>query len=247
MGLADGRPRAQLLRPLAYHRHMQTRPTSVLAALVSLVAVSALAGCSDDSSDSAQDTAPTRSATGETCTYEPDGSQPAKKVDPPPEQATVSGDVAVSIKTNAGDIPATLDADKTPCTVNSFVSLADQGYFDKTICHRLTTQGIFVLQCGDPTASGSGGPGYQFPDELSGRETYRAGTLAMANAGANTNGSQFFIVYGDSQLPPSYAVFGRVSAAGLKVVKDIAAKGTTNGGADGPPKETVEISSVTAE
>jgi peptidyl-prolyl cis-trans isomerase B (cyclophilin B) len=226
---------------------MQKRPSSVLAALVSSVALLALAGCSGDSSDTAKDPASTRDATGKACTYESDGSQPAKKVDLPPDHAAVSGNVAVSIKTNAGEIPATLDADKTPCTVNSFVSLADQGYFDKTTCHRLTTQGIFVLQCGDPTASGSGGPGYQFPDELSGRETYPAGTLAMANAGADTNGSQFFIVYGDSQLPPSYAVFGRVDAAGLKVVKQIAAKGTVNGGPDGPPQETVAIESVTVE
>jgi peptidyl-prolyl cis-trans isomerase B (cyclophilin B) len=225
---------------------MEKRLSSVLAALVS-VGVLALAGCSDDSSDSAQDSAPTRDATGKACTYESDGSQPAKKVDLPPDHAAVSGDVAVTITTNAGEIPATLDADTTPCTVNSFVSLADQGYFDKTTCHRLTTQGIFVLQCGDPTASGSGGPGYQFPDELSGRETYPAGTLAMANAGADTNGSQFFIVYDDSQLPPSYTVFGKVDAAGLKVVQEIAAKGTVNGGPDGPPKETVGIESVTAE
>ena len=226
---------------------MQKRPSPVLAALVSSVAVLALAGCSGDSSDTAQDTAPTRDATGEACTYESDGRQPAKQVDLPPDHAAVSGDVAVSITTNAGEIPATLDAETTPCTVNSFVSLADQGYFDKTTCHRLTTQGIFVLQCGDPTASGSVGPGYQFPDELSGSETYEAGTLAMANAGPNTNGSQFFVVYDDSQLPPSYTVFGTIDAAGLEVVKEIAAKGTADGGPDGAPKQPVEIESVTAE
>ena len=155
--------------------------------------------------------------------------------------------MTVTIKTNAGEIPATLDADATPCTVNSFVSLADQGYFDDTTCHRLTTQGIYVLQCGDPTATGSGGPGYSFEDELSGDETYEAGTLAMANAGPDTNGSQFFIVYDDSQLPPSYAVFGHVDDDGLAVVKEIAAKGTDSGGPDGAPKEAVEIGSVTAE
>lgn len=225
---------------------MQKRRSSVLAALVAVVAGTALAGCSDDSSDTARDTAPTREGTGQICSYTSAG-QAAKKVALPPEDATVSGDVPVVIEFNAGDIPATLDADATPCTVNSFVSLADQGYFDGTTCHRLTTQGIYVLQCGDPTASGQGGPGYSFEDELSGKETYKAGTLAMANAGADTNGSQFFIVYEDSQLPPSYAVFGHVDDAGLKVVREIAEKGTKTGAPDGPPKEPVEIDSVTAE
>jgi len=225
---------------------MQKRRSSVLAALVAVAATS-LAGCSDDSSDSARDPAPSREGTGEVCSYTSDGSQPVKEVDLPPENATVSGDVPVVIKSSAGEIPATLDADATPCTVNSFVSLADQGYFDGTTCHRLTTQGIYVLQCGDPTASGAGGPGYTFEDELSGKETYEAGTLAMANAGADTNGSQFFIVYEDSQLPPSYAVFGHVDDAGLKVVREIAEKGTETGAPDGPPKEPVEIDSVTAE
>ena len=98
-----------------------------------------------------------------------------------------------------------------------------------------------------PDGPGAGGPGYSFDDELSGKETYGAGTLAMANAGPDTNGSQFFIVYGDSQLPPSYTVFGHVDDAGLKVVKEIAERAPTDGGPDGAPKETVEIESVTAE
>ena len=92
--------------------------------------------------------------------------------------------------------------------MNSFVSLADQGYFDDTPCHRMTTRGIFVLQCGDPTADRRRRAGLPFEDELDGTETYGPGTLAMANAGPNTNGSQFFIVYGDSPLPPAYTVFG---------------------------------------
>lgn len=226
---------------------MLTRPHARLGAvLATLVAVSALAGCSGGSS-TAKDTSPTtRAATGPACTYSSDGRPAAKKVALPPDHAAVSGAEDVTISTSAGDIKATLDADKTPCTVNSFVSLADQGYFDKTPCHRLTTQGIYVLQCGDPTGTGSGGPGYSFPDELSGHEKYGPGTLAMANAGPDTNGSQFFIVYADTQLPPSYAVFGKIDAAGLKVVQGIAAKGTDNGTPDGAPKEKVEISTVKA-
>jgi peptidyl-prolyl cis-trans isomerase B (cyclophilin B) len=148
--------------------------------------------------------------------------------------------------TSVGTLGLALDAAKAPCTVGSFVSLAEQGYFDGTSCHRLTTAGIFVLQCGDPTGSGSGGPGYSFPDELSGKETYPAGTLAMANAGPDTNGSQFFIVYGDTQLPPSYTVFGTVDAAGLHAVRRVARAGTDNafGSGDGHPRKPVKIDSV---
>ncbi|HEU4810656.1 MAG TPA: peptidylprolyl isomerase [Nocardioides sp.] len=213
-----------------------------LAAVATLVAVLALAGCGGDSSDTAKDT----SATGPACSYESSG-EAAKDVDLPPDHATVSGDVATTIATSAGDIEATLDADTTPCTVNSFVSLAEQGYFDDTKCHRLTTQGIYVLQCGDPTASGMGGPGYSFADELSGDEKYTAGTLAMANAGPDTNGSQFFIVYGDSVLDPNYTVFGTIDAASLEIVKGVAHQGTTDGGPDGAPKEPVDISAVTTD
>jgi len=223
---------------------MLKRPLTALAAAAALLV---LAGCGDEgSSDSTASDTPSRDATGPACTYSEDG-QAAKKVDLPPDHAAVSGDEAVTIKTNAGEIKATLDADTTPCTVNSFVSLADQGYFDSTTCHRLTTQGIYVLQCGDPTGSGAGGPGYSFADELSGKETYGPGTLAMANAGPDTNGSQFFIVYGDSPLPPAYTVFGTIDDAGLKVVKDIAHVGTADGGPDGAPKNEVKIESVTAE
>ena len=227
---------------------MLTRPQARLGAvLATLVAVSSLAGCSGDSSSTARDTSPTtRAATGPACSYPSDGRPAAKKVALPPDHAAVSGSEDVTISTSAGDIKATLDADTTPCTVNSFVSLADQGYFDKTPCHRLTTQGIYVLQCGDPTGTGSGGPGYSFPDELSGHETYGPGVLAMANAGPDTNGSQFFIVYADSSvLHPDYTVFGKVDSAGLKLVKGIAAKGT---GPDGiAPKEKVEITTVKAD
>jgi peptidyl-prolyl cis-trans isomerase B (cyclophilin B) len=150
----------------------------------------------------------------------------------------------LKITTNRGAITAKLNVTGTPCTANSFTSLARQGYFDDTKCHRLTTQGIFVLQCGDPTATGTGGPGYSFDDELTGQETYPAGTLAMANSGPNTTGSQFFLVYADTPLPPDYTVFGQVDAAGLQVVKDIASAGTANGAPDGAPKEAVVIRSV---
>ncbi len=132
--------------------------------------------------------------------------------------------------------------------MNSFLSLAEQGYFDDTPCHRLTTApaSISVLQCGDPSGTGMGGPGYSFDDELAGSETYPAGTLAMANAGPNTNGSQFFMVYADSTLAPDYTVFGQLDDAGLKVVQELGKLGTATGEPDGPPAKKVTITSVTA-
>jgi peptidyl-prolyl cis-trans isomerase B (cyclophilin B) len=123
-----------------------------------------------------------------------------------------------------------------PCTTYSFRFLAQRGYFDGTHCHRLTTQEIFVLQCGDPTGTGSGGPGYSFNDENLSGATYPAGTVAMANAGPNTNGSQFFIVWKDTQLSPAYTPFGQV-VGGLGVLQRIAAAGDDqqNGPGDGYP------------
>jgi peptidyl-prolyl cis-trans isomerase B (cyclophilin B) len=220
---------------------MSRRTLAALSAAALLV----LTGCGDDDGDDTAKDQPDN-PDGATCEYAQSG-EPAKEVDPPATRAAYDGDVPVTIETSAGAIEATLDAASAPCTVNSFTSLAGQGYFDGTTCHRLTTEGIFVLQCGDPTASGMGGPGYSFPDELSGEETYGPGTLAMANSGPDTNGSQFFIVYGDSPLDPAYTVFGQVSDEGIGVVEQIAGEGTDTGAGDGAPKTPVEISSVTVD
>jgi peptidyl-prolyl cis-trans isomerase B (cyclophilin B) len=230
-------------------------PKRLLAVLV-LLALPFLAGCGDDDSDSAKDTsstpdgpAPSRTPTDVSCIYEAEGTAPAKPADPPPEKATVSGEMLATMETSVGTFNLTLGADKTPCTVNSFVSLADQGYFDGTTCHRITTSGILVLQCGDPTATGSGTPGYSFADELDGSETYPAGTLAMANAGPNTNGSQFFIVYGKTPLPPDYVVFGTVDDATVSAIENVAAAGTDEayGVGDGKPLTPVDITSVSVQ
>ncbi|MEO9323923.1 peptidylprolyl isomerase [Nocardioides sp. C4-1] len=177
-----------------------------------------------------------------TCSYVPDGSPDAATL--PPAEPTQQGEVKATIRTDQGPIPVVLDAARTPCTVGSFVSLAEQGFYDGTTCHRLTTQGILVLQCGDPTATGSGGPGYSFPDELDGTETYGTGTLAMANAGPDTNGSQFFIVYGDSALGPDYTVFGTVAPRGLQTVEKVARAGVQGGGPDGPPATTITFMGI---
>ncbi|HEV2377953.1 MAG TPA: peptidylprolyl isomerase [Streptosporangiaceae bacterium] len=125
---------------------------------------------------------------------------------------------------------------QAPCTTYSFRFLAQRHYFDQTHCHRLTTRGIFVLQCGDPTGTGSGGPGYRFNDENLTGATYPAGTVAMANAGPNTNGSQFFFCWKDTTLAPNYTPFARV-VAGMNVLQKIAAAGddSQNGPGDGYP------------
>ncbi|MFF9104246.1 peptidylprolyl isomerase [Streptomyces rubrogriseus] len=142
-----------------------------------------------------------------------------------------SAKYTMKLATTCGDIDIALKAKAAPHTVNSFDFLAGKGYFDHTKCHRLTTEGIYVLQCGDPTAQGNGGPGYNIPDEnLKDKSlkdnVYPAGTVAMANTGQpDSGGSQFFLVYQDSQLPPSYTPFGTVSKEGMAVLKKIAAAG----------------------
>ncbi|MFF9818516.1 peptidylprolyl isomerase [Streptomyces sp. NPDC014006] len=151
------------------------------------------------------------------------GKEPAMSID-------TSAKYTMKLDTTCGEIDVALKASAAPHTVNSFAFLAGKGYFDHTKCHRLTDSGIYVLQCGDPTATGMGDPGYKMKDEnlkdksLKGN-VYPAGTVAMANSGPNTNGSQFFLVYQDSPLPPSYTPFGTVSQAGMQVLKKVAAAG----------------------
>ncbi|MEU8898317.1 peptidylprolyl isomerase [Nocardia sp. NPDC048505] len=197
------------------------------------------------------------------CTYA-DSPQPAAKAATKPEKTEVpttgvNAKVSMSMETSAGPIGLTLNNAESPCTVNSFVSLAKQNYFDNTSCHRMTTgEGLKVLQCGDPKADGMGGPGYQFANEYPTDQyaandpnaqspvDYKRGVLAMANAGPGTNGSQFFVVYGDSQLPPQYTIFGSVDENSLATLDKIAAAGSddSNGPGDGKPLTPVEIKSV---
>lgn len=218
------------------------KPTLVLPVL-SLLLCSLLSACSGP--------APVRAASpaagdGAACAYKATGDAAKKVALPPTSNVANTGTATVTLKLNNKAVELTLDRENTPCTTNSFDSLAAQGYFDGTPCHRLADSGMSLLQCGDPTGTGTGGPGYQFADELSGQETYPAGTLAMANAGAGTNGSQFFIVFGDTQLAPNYTTFGRVDAAGLKVVLAIAAGGQDGSWGDGTgkPKQPAEITSA---
>jgi serine/threonine protein kinase/cyclophilin family peptidyl-prolyl cis-trans isomerase len=198
-------------------------------------------------------------ALGANCLYPPSAAAAGKAVTPPRtgQVATTPAPVDLDIVTNRGKIGLHLANNESPCTVRSFVSLAQQKFFDDTQCHRLTTSpGLSVLQCGDPKGDGTGGPGYQFADEYPTNQyppgdpalkkpvVYPRGTLAMANAGPFTNGSQFFMVYRDSLLPPAYTVFGTIDTTGLAVVDKIAAGGVAGGGEDGVPATTVTITSA---
>lgn len=151
-----------------------------------------------------------------------------------------------TLKTNCGDIQIEADGINAPLTVVSMTYLANKGFFDKSPCHRLTTQGIFVLQCGDPSGTGSGGPAYTAPDEnlpTGSGNIYPAGSVAMANSGPGTNGSQFFIVYEDnSKLGPNYTLWGKI-VKGLEIVKAVAALGSnnSNGPGDGRPNQPIAI------
>ncbi|MEV1290598.1 peptidylprolyl isomerase [Pseudonocardia sp. NPDC049635] len=181
------------------------------------------------------------------CAY-PAEQPAAKPVDPPAEGATpAEGTVQASFTTSAGTIDLTLDRALAPCTVKSFESLIEQGYYDGTSCHRLTTSpGLQVLQCGDPTGQGSGGPGYTIPDEVFDGLTYGRGMLAMAKTAApDSGGSQFFMIYGDAQLPPEYTVFGSIGEEGLRTLDAVARAGESTGGGDGTPNTPVDIEGAT--
>jgi cyclophilin family peptidyl-prolyl cis-trans isomerase len=149
-----------------------------------------------------------------------------------------------TIVTTKGELKVALDPKKAPGTVNNFVALARNKYFDGTPCHRIIPS--FVAQCGDPTGKGTGGPGYKFADELPQAGEYKIGSLAMANSGPNTNGSQFFIITGDQgvALPPNYSLFGQALPGQDAVIKALDAAGSDqNNGV--PPKEPVSLTSVT--
>lgn len=151
-----------------------------------------------------------------------------------------------TFETNCGNIVVTTVGAKAPITITQLATLAKRGYFDDSLCHRLTTQGLYVLQCGDPTATGTGGPNFTFPDEnlpTATANNYPAGTVAMANSGPGTNGSQFFLVFADTTLGANYTIWGTITQ-GLDIVKAIAKAGVKGGGADGTPNQAIEIKRV---
>lgn len=219
----------------------------VLAAGATAYATGVLSGDDKDKVDTAADSAPSPRKP-DPCAKPAPGSPSAKTWKSEPEMSVdKSASYTMDLKTTCGSIDVKLDAANAPHTVNSFEFLAKEGFFDHSKCHRLTTAGIYVLQCGDPKGTGQGGPGYTLPDEnlkdsrLKGN-VYPAGTIAMANTGQpHTGGSQFFLVYQDSQLPPQYSPFGTIGAEGLKVLKKIADTGEQSGAGDGAPNATVVI------
>lgn len=160
---------------------------------------------------------------------------------PPQMMIDKAKEYTATIKTDAGDIVVALTAKETPITVNNFVFLAREKFYDGTIFHR-TIRG-FMIQGGDPDGTGRGGPGYRFADEPYTGE-YVRGTVAMANAGPDTNGSQFFIMHGDNSLPPNYVIFGKV-ITGMDVVDKIAEAPTKSGGEGSSPVALVRMQTVT--
>ncbi len=201
------------------------------------------------------------------CQYTETPDEPAARPVPlprDPRRTPNRGTVASALKTNHGTISLTLNRAQAPCTVQSFIHLVKHRFYDRTSCHRLTAYPtLSVLQCGDPSGTGEGGPGYRYKDELptnlppaptdptGARKVYARGTLAMANAGPDTNGSQFFLVYRDSALRPNYTIFGKISEAGMKALDKIAAGGIAPtpedpAPVDGAPKLPANILKATA-
>jgi len=175
----------------------------ITTAIVGIAALPVLAGCgSSDSASTAADT--TASAAAPASGGKTWAAAPAMSVD---KNATYTA----YMKTSKGDITIALDPKQAPKTVNNFVFLSKQGFYNGLTFHRVIPE--FMIQGGDPTGTGSGGPGYSFPDELPTAGQYKIGSVAMANAGPDTNGSQFFIVTGANgvSLPPSYSLFGQVT------------------------------------
>ena len=172
-------------------------------------------------------------------------SQTAKNIDPPEIKGPFQNRT-FTFTTNCGNIVIKADGKGAPITVTALSALATGGFFDQTLCHRLTTENIYVLQCGDPTATGLGGPNFTYRDEnlpTNAEGNYPAGVVAMANSGQNTNGSQFFIVYADTSLPPSYTIWGKVTK-GLEIVQMIAKSGVMDGKKDGSPMQKIGIEKV---
>jgi peptidyl-prolyl cis-trans isomerase B (cyclophilin B) len=256
------------LRAEAAHRRRRLQATigagaAALLVIVGVVLLVTLTG-SEKKKNKTATPASSASATPTGCSWKPKVDPSASPAEQPPPGSVKdvgtpaatgeprTGSQTMTITMNVGTVEVQVDTAHAPCTAASFTYLASKKFFDNTPCHRLTTSGIFVLQCGDPSGTGAGGPSYEFADEnlpTDKRPAYPAGTVAMANAGAGTNGSQFFIVYKDiDQLPPNYTIWGKVTK-GLDVVQKVADAGVTpadpSNPGDGKPKTEVTIQSLT--
>jgi cyclophilin family peptidyl-prolyl cis-trans isomerase len=235
-------------------RKLATRAAIFIAVVVGVALIISVSGGSDSTStsDTTVDTAATapvegRAITGETPCPAVDGSEARASTfeNAPINCLDASKTYTAVVTTNKGEFAIVLDQTKAPLAANNFVTLARYKYFDNTQCHRAIPD--FVVQCGDPTATGSGGPGYSFADELPQAGEYKIGSIAMANSGPNTNGSQFFIITGDQgvTLPPSYTLFGQVTSGLDTTVPALNAASNPDPAANGvPPLETLTIVSV---
>ncbi|WP_420452437.1 peptidylprolyl isomerase [Ilumatobacter sp.] len=212
---------------------------------LALAAAALVASCGSDGGEGGA-VAPAGSGGSEEVTCPPaEGTDEATLTfaEPPPPCLEPGATYTATITTNIGELTIDLDAEAAPETVNSFVFLARNAYFDGTICHRVIQD--FVVQCGDPTGTGTGGPGYTIPDEFPEAGAYRVGSVAMAKrTEPNTGGSQFFIISGEqgAALPPLYSLFGQVASEDLGVVEDANALGSTDGA--GVPSEEIRIEDV---
>jgi peptidyl-prolyl cis-trans isomerase B (cyclophilin B) len=222
-------------------------------------AAAAKSSASPSASPSASSTTAAITEPATHCTYTKSTAGQVKSVSLPPSAPDYKSAYTATINTNLGPIGISLLNSKATCAVNSFTHLADASFWNNSQCHRISNSGgLYMLQCGDPTAKasqnlscssstlGTGGPGYEFADENLKGATYKAGTVAMANSGPNTNGSQFFLVFKNTQLPASYTPFGTITS-GLDILQNVAKAGTscTYSAGGGVPKEKVVIKSVT--
>ncbi|WP_462185975.1 MULTISPECIES: peptidylprolyl isomerase [unclassified Frankia] len=276
--LAEARAARQTERRRLAHRRRQQRLAVVSGFIAIVVAASTIAAIlltgKDDHPDVAaagvtttptataptateptQSAAPRQTSRVGQCTYTSNGETPARGATLPAAAATIDTSPATMvITTGAGTITAALDAQKAPCTVHTLRTLAGARYFDGTACHRQTggaDAGISVLQCGDPTGTGNGSPGYGYANENTQGVTYDRGVLAMAHSQLpDSNGSQFFINYqnptpqGAAALAGNYTVFGKITK-GLDVLDKLTGPGVEGGGSDGAPASKPKILSIT--
>lgn len=235
-------------------KRSSTASTPLLVALIALLCVAGVAYLSNYDYGGGDDTVaqPVTSLGDVTCTAAPSPSDSPPTFPEPPDPALAEEATwRATLATNCGDIILELYGDRAPQTVASFVFLAQQEFWVNSPCHRLTTGSIFVLQCGDPTGTGSAGPGYTFGIENApANGSYPKGTVAMArSADPNSNGSQFFVVYADTSLPTEgggYSIFGRVTS-GLDIVEALAKRGVAGDATDGAPAQPISILGVSVQ
>lgn len=245
------RSRREKMRPLG----VTLATLVVLVALVGGIWFAATRGGDDEESTAQEDTETSAPETSGPYTATGDA---AKEVSlPDGEDIPEDGTTNVTLDTTKGDIGLSLDHAQAPNAAHSFEHLVSESFYDDTVCHRVVNNdGMKVLQCGDPSGEGSGGPGYSFGDEYpvnaedAPEAPYKRGTLAMANSGENTNGSQFFLVDEDSELPPDYTIFGTISEDGMKTLDSIIEENkdaNQENGGDGPPTDEVKIKTAAVD